>query len=369
MNNAVIYIGKYSPVFMGILDTCVQNKFKNIIFIETSHCKSIVTAGLCKAHYHVQNPLEIHDVLFHLSKEFSQVFCFSLSYTDTLNLHKLASKADNINILGASSDCINILLNKEKMNNIAEQAGLPLLPNINITHKNVANLFPLVLRPKDENNAAFKAEYVNDEQTLKQYLCMKVVAQPFISGPNIVIHITNFSSELNYECFIVKNKFEGVTLTLAKHIINDKQLISKIECFLDLTGFLGVGHFEFIQDDLNNKYYFLDFNGRFGGTSLKAATLGFNEFSQYLSYLIPSAFKEKTKTNARTVSNSLALLKCMKTLITKEKNILDYPQKNKLNYCIYLIYILITKKNELMFPIWSIKKDYFFNLLKRKLKR
>jgi hypothetical protein len=369
MNNAVIYIGKYSPVFMGILDTCVQNKFKNFIFIETSPYKSSLTKGLCNAHFHIKELGDIHDKLLKLSKEYSLVFCFTLSYNDTLNLHKLKHQADNIKVLGASADCIDILLNKEKMNDFAEQAGLPLLPTVNVTGKNVASFFPLVLRPKDENNATFKAEYVNNNKVLQSFLSIDVVAQPFISGPTIVIHITKFTSDFTFECFIAKNKFEGVTLTLEKHLLNDDLLISQIELFLELTNFSGVGHFEFIQDDLNSKCYFLDFNGRFGGTSLKAATLGFDEFSQYLSYLMPTIFKKKAHTNSIIVSNTLALLKCIKILITKEKSILDYPQKSKLTYSLYLLYILIIGKNELNFPTWPINKDYLVNLIKRKLKR
>jgi hypothetical protein len=369
MNNAVIYIGKYSPVFMGILDTCIKNQFEDIIFIETSPFKSSLTKGLCKAHFNIKEAVNIHERLLKIANEYSQVYCLSLSYNDTLNLHILEAQANNIKVLGASASCIEILLNKEKMNDLAEQAGLPLLSTINITDKNVANFFPLVLRPKDENNATFKAEYINDDKALQCFLSMDVVAQPFISGPTIVIHITRFSSDFTFECFIARNKFEGVTLTLEKYLLNDDLLISQIKKFLELTNFSGVGHFEFIQDDLNSKCYFLDFNGRFGGTSLKAATLGFNEFFQYLSYLMPITFKKEDQVDNTIVSNTLSLLKCIKILITKEKSILDYPQKSKLTYCLYLIYILIIGKNELNYPAWPINKDYFVNLLKRKLQK
>lgn len=366
MPNALVFVGKYSPVFMGILDVVIKNEFDNFIFIDTSPTKSSLSKGLCKEHFHKTEVKDIHSVLLNLGEVYSQVFCLTLSYNDTLNLHKLKSKKNNINILGANANCIDILLNKEKMNDYAKESRLPLLPNINVTAQNVEDSFPLVLRPKNEKNATFKAEYVSDKTKLQHFLSMDVVAQPFISGPTIVIHILKLSSSFTFECFIARNKYEGVTLTLEKYAFNNDQLILQINNFLDLINFTGVGHFEFIQDDLSAKCYFLDFNGRFGGTSLKAAALGFNEFFLYLSYIMPTIFKDKTKSDSKVASNTLSVLKCIKTLVTKEKSILDYPVKSKTTYISYLIGILFTSKNELNFPNWRITKDYFVNLFRRK---
>jgi len=368
MNNAIIYVGKYSPILMGMQDTALKNKFNNLIFIDTGRIKSKISQGLCKEHHLILDPTESNNKIIELAKGYNHVYCLALSYNDILNLHKLSSISQNknITIIGPSVDCIDVLQNKEKMNNAAQEAGLPILQDIDIKDKRISNHFPLVLRPTNENNADFKADFIHNSQSLAPYLTTDVVAQRFISGPNIVVHFANFSEDFNIACFAARNKYEGVTLTLEKSPMIDSILSNKIKTFLDNLKFKGIGHIEFIQDELTGELYFLDFNGRFGGTSLKAAALGFNEFYLTCSHFMPSLFKANIEGQAQLVSNPLALIKCIKTLCTSKKDILDYPQKNKLSYLFYLFYILMFKKNELRFPTYKIQKDYFYNLLKRK---
>jgi hypothetical protein len=366
MNDAVIYIGKYSPILMGIQNVTLKNKFENLIFIETSLPKSRISRGLCKEHYSIIDPTTVSNKIRELSKYYDHVYCLTLSYKDTQSLHQSHSNDKDITIVGASEECIELLQNKQSMNNAAIEAGLPLLQNIDINGNQITKHFPLVLRPTNEKNASFKAEFIDSVKLLANYMNLDVVAQPFISGPNIVVHFAKFGDKFDFACFIVENKYEGVTLTLKKCSMIDSQLLFKVKLFLNNINFTGIGHIEFIKDETNENLYFLDFNGRFGGTSLKAATLGFNEFFLTLSHFMPSIFKKNINSNATMASNTLALLKCMKTTCMNKKDILDYPQKNKLNYFFHLIYLFIIGKNELRFPDFKIKKDYIYNFFKRK---
>jgi len=369
MNNAIIYVGKYSPTLMGIQDIALKNNFNDLIFIETSLSKSKISKGLCKEQYSLQDPVEINNKILELAHFYDHIYCLSLSYNDTLNLHDIEPNSDKVTVLGANKECIEILLNKEKMNHAAMSAGLPLLQNLDIHDDNISSHFPLVLRPKNENNATFKAAHINNNCSLQPYLKLDVVAQPFILGPNIVVHFSKLGKQFNVECFIVNHKYEGVTLTLEKHPMITANLLTNIQSFLESIEFIGIGHIEFIKDEKNGELYFLDFNGRFGGTSLKAAALGFNEFYLICSHYMPSSFKKNITSNALLVSNTLALTKCIKTVSFNRKNILDYPQKDRSGYFFQLIKLFFVSKDELRFPTKRIIKDYFYNLIKRKLNK
>lgn len=369
MNNALIYLGKYSPVLMGILDSAQKNNFDSIIFLDTSAVKSKVNQGLCLKHIHIKSKDDIHSEIEGIANTAEHVFCMTLSYQDSLTLHSFSFQTENITICGAKPKQIKELQNKEVINNIAKESKLPLLPDIDLNSSDIEEHFPLVLRPKDESTANFKVEYIENQEELSNFDAEDVVAQPYISGPNIVVHVARFNDELDCKSFIVNYKFEGVTLTLEHYKDSSPLLISQIETFLQKLEFSGIGHFEFILNETSNEYYFLDFNGRFGGTSLKAAALGFNEFSICLDKYKIIKNIMPTSTSHKLASNPLALLKCIKSIIVNDKCILDYPNTNSLTYLYNIIKIFLKSKNELSFPAKNIRRDYISNFLVRKFKR
>jgi hypothetical protein len=370
MKNAVLYLGKYSPVFMGALDTCSKLNHESFVFIEMATDKSSIDNRLIDKHFVTKEPEVIRKYILSLLEDFDKLYCMTLFYSDALLLNEIKKDQPNLIVMGPSTSCIDILQDKGDMNYYAGCAGLPLLSTIDINSKDVSKYLPLVLRPKSEVRAEFKAELITSMEALRPYLTQNVVAQPYIEGPNVVVHVAKSDEFFECKFFTVDYKFEGMSLTLAHENLGVYRKLELQICdFLTRIDFSGVGHLEFILDDNSNECYFLEFNGRLGGTSLKAAALGYNEFYQllYLYKIIDTPHNAECKKNM--VVNYFALLKCIIKVATGSINILDYPTKSKFKKILCLLSLLFKARNELFFPSRLIQKSYIINLVRKVFKK
>src|SRR5690606_35019851 len=129
-----------------------------------------------------------------------------------------------------------------------------------------------------------KAELCRNEAALEGFLGRLIrfdgplIAQPFVTGPNIVVHgaRSRDGHSIRPVAFLVERKFEGLSLTMRRTALQPA-LESACLKFVDLLRFVGVYHIELIVDDLTGNTYFLEINGRLGGTTAKAYALGFDE--------------------------------------------------------------------------------------------
>src|SRR5699024_2858239 len=145
---------------------------------------------------------------------------------------------------------------------------------------------PLVLRPDDPSRTrpAFKMEFITNSLELEKFLISlshfdcTLLGQPFIHGPNLVIHgiRTTNGKHRHLAAFSVKSKLNGVSLTVEPTNL-PSHISQGCKSFVDRIGHIGVYHFEFLQDPENGRYYFLEINGRLGGTTGKVFAAGYNE--------------------------------------------------------------------------------------------
>src|SRR5690606_1311455 len=68
----------------------------------------------------------------------------------------------------------------------------------------------------------------------------------------------------------------GVAITL-KPQRTDPSLLDRCRHFVDMLGYVGVYHFDLLKDERSDAAYFLEINGRLGGTTAKVHAYGYDE--------------------------------------------------------------------------------------------
>ncbi len=251
---------------------------------------------------------------------------------------------NSISFVFPSSKDVTAVLSKARQNMTAKQAGLTVLPDYLIDNNNIFNLninpehFPLCLRPSEPDHVSpyFKVRLVNSEAELKQFLngiTLKekgqIIAQPFKNLPNLVVHgIRCTSGTVKYlSAFIVKRKFEGVTLTLEPYSQISLPLKEGCKKFVNYLGVTGNFHFEFLFDPETRKSFFLEINLRFGGTTAKVLACGYDEPMYALEAYGIAEKSFEPALQKKIVSNKQALLKYMAKAVCGRLGLLDYPDE------------------------------------------
>lgn len=242
-------------------------------------------------------------------------------------------------------EVLRILMTKDAQLGLARSAGLPVLDTFRIHRANhdrpPADAYPLVLRPDDPSaiRPLVKAELCRNEGALETFLAGlthfdgPLIAQPFVSGPNIVVHGARKRDghSIRPVAFLVERKFEGLSLTMRRTTIQPA-LESACLRFVELLQLVGVYHFELIVDERTGDTYFLEINGRLGGTTAKAYALGFDEPAHLIDAFAGTALGEpEIRAGCGHIAVSkLAVAKRMGQLISGQSDPLAYPQRGLL---------------------------------------
>lgn len=371
MKRALVFLGDCSPAFLAVLDVFSIKQDLELVFIETSVYKSKLPKGYVGRHILLKDfKSDLQSVMASIYHKYEHFFCLCVSYNNALKYWGVEDIEKRMTCMFATEKCIATLINKKLMSVAAEQANLPILTSSYLPGDDTGLLYPIAIRPVDEGKADFKAALISNKEELEPYLNNSVIAQPFIKGPNLVAHIVKSNENFEVEYFFVNHKFEGVTLSIER--VSSKRwdcLNDNINIFLNQIDFNGVGHIEFIVDEKNiDQVYFLDFNGRLGGTTLKSYALGYNEIEKLL---LIHGIKVKTPKNAKIakkVTNPLSLVKYFIQTIRGKSDLLDYPQKNMATNIKEGGKLLLLARSELSFVSWRIRFHYIMNTIIEKFK-
>ncbi|MGI6656364.1 MAG: hypothetical protein ACOX5Z_06005 [Desulfobulbus sp.] len=248
---------------------------------------------------------------------------------------------DNVSCWTVESDILLEISSKKKQIEVAKSVGFSVLPTYylgagvrdDIPEEN----FPLCLRPTlpESIKPDFKVRVVySDDEINKmlssaEYIKSPIVAQPFMDLPNIVVHGSRdiHGSVLFLQAFIVDRKFEGFALTVSPVDI-DKKLKENCAKFADFYKIIGVFHFDIMYDHINNEFYFLELNPRFGGTTAKVYRCGYDEPAMMLCAYGKDINIDR-KIEKYTVGSHFALIKYLLYCFLNKRNIVDYPRSEK----------------------------------------
>jgi len=279
---------------------------------------------------------------------------------------------------------IENVISKGKQIEVARKVGLKVLPTYLISkdRQHVNSIsdkhFPLCLRPiiPGKIKPSFKVRLIYSAAELKQCIDslkeMKVplIAQPFMNLPNLVIHgaRTIMGTTIGMQAFLVKRKFEGVTLTIHPTTL-DEGLREKCIEFTNKLNVLGNYHFEFLIDQTTNSTYFLELNNRLGGTTAKVYACGYDEpLLSLLAYGIKGQCNWEIKNI--TVSSKQALLKYLYNTLTNGLTPLDYPMEPKLVRTLNTLLGLLSYRDDVFsFSDMRGSLAIYAGNLKNKLKR
>ena len=187
-----------------------------------------------------------------------------------------------------SPEVYGTLESKVRQADLATRAGLPLMPTfvLDTRSERLDAPGPLVLRPDVARTVrpAFKVKLVDKaEQAVALARAMtapegKLVVQPFVAGPNLIIHAARAldGSWDHHEAFYTEIKSGGLAVALRPYPL-PAGLLDACRRFEQAVGLRGVFHYDFILDEKSGDAYFLEVNPRLGGTTGKVYAAGYDE--------------------------------------------------------------------------------------------
>lgn len=230
------------------------------------------------------------------------------------------------------------------------------------------DIFPIVVRPDCEANVRppLKAEMARSRAELRTLLVSRqppygLIVQRFRNAPNLVVHGSRRADGAHGPIggFVVDWKYEGVTQRM-RPIDLPRDFAARADAFADRLCLVGAYHFEFLLADPIADSPFLDFNGRLGGTTGKALTLGFDE-PLMLAWALgaietPPPYRPRQRAYA---SNSLALARRAAGLARKRRHPLDYPPLDGVADAVRTAWGLVAWRDELRYRRnWRLVADY-----------
>lgn len=247
-------------------------------------------------------------------------------------------------VLTIPAELMMRLESKVEQAELGRRAGFDVLPTLLIDADNAersgpALKFPQVIRPDRASlDPAFKAEFIEDASALLRFVLARpvsaprVVAQPFVNGPNVVVHgsRSEHGEVGRMHAFIGRLKHGGVTVSLEPF-----ELPTEVETaccrFVNELELCGVFHFDLMLDPETGRIWFLEVNARFGGTTAKVLAAGYDEPRAMLQAfgLLAVDVNERPLDALRPVVNRMAALKCLLAGIRGKGSRIDYPFPNR----------------------------------------
>lgn len=263
----------------------------------------------------------------------------AVSYTMTKWLAETVAGTGCV-AMGASPDCIAFLNSKGAQIDLAHDIGFGVLRSWRLTSREdgpsvPTDAFPLVLRPDRPGSARpnFKVELMPDAAALDRFLAEQtapsfgIVAQPFVLGPNLVVHgVRHVDGRTKpHAGFLVDYKYQGVTQRLVPTQL-DPAFEAQCTRFIERAGLTGVYHFEFLIDAATGERWFLEINGRFGGTTGKVYRCGYPEAANLAeAFGLIEWNPDNPQMQPIAVSNARSLYSRLRSLSRGAGSPLDYP--------------------------------------------
>jgi hypothetical protein len=204
-----------------------------------------------------------------------------------------------LRIVSVAPDAVQQLRSKDRQTRLARSSGLPTLPSWCFAPGEQAMMpgtaFPVAVRPDDARRAdpPFKVEVVPDLAALQRLLdgqalgSSPLIAQPLVHGPNLLVHGWRDARGhcAGHVAFRVEVKHRGLTVVMQPEPLSEA-LAQGCTLMAQALGLSGVYHFEFVVD-AHGRPRFLDLNPRFGGTTGKALSAGYDEPMALMATLAP----------------------------------------------------------------------------------
>ena len=245
---------------------------------------------------------------------------------------------DEITLLVNTPSLLDELESKLFQIEVARRAGFNVLPtwilNKNTHPRDWPTAFPLVLRPDRASKVdpPFKAEIIHSPEELKTFLFSQkaasaaIVAQPFIRGPNLLIHgyrSQDGSVSGRHVAYHIGVKYNGVSVTMRPTRL-DPELDRCCRVFEAELSLQGVFHLDLLLDHATGAAWFLEVNGRLGGTTGKAYASGYDEPVKLLM-----AFgligPQPENVLLRPATKRIAAIRCLISALLGRSSGVDYP--------------------------------------------
>lgn len=288
-----------------------------------------------------------------------------VSYSLACYLNELRARADwpsRVDLWVQSAEVIAFLESKTAQIDMARSCDLPIAPTAYLRsteyHEPIPFDFPWAIRPDSPADVipSFKVEFIGCAGEWESFRrnCMNIlkplVVQPFIEGVNIVVHGVRSAAtgETVHSAFEVQHMIDGVTLSLTPTLVPE-ELLDKCRSFVESAGIVGVYHFEFRRSSDDAGYYFLEINGRLGGTTGKVYRLGFDEpWSMVLAYRNQGIACPPTDFG-HVASNRLAIVRTMARACLNRMSAFDYPRMSLGRRLAVLLRGLFVWRDEIFF--------------------
>lgn len=266
--------------------------------------------------------------------------CLSYNLMRWLHQHE-AEWPPTVTLWIATEQALPVLRSKERQIEIARAVGLPLLESMPVGKACAGHIppqhFPLVLRPDDESKIApsFKMELIANERKLADFLDSRsriecsVIGQRFINGPNLVVHgaRTRDGVHRHLAGFIVHRKLDGVSLTI-EPVQLSPAIAEGCRAFVEHMSHVGIYHFELLFDAHSDTYYFLEINGRLGGTTGKVFAAGYDEPLHLVEAFCDDALTSpacQSHPRAHVYTNKRSVGRAILVAVQGKGTIFDYP--------------------------------------------
>lgn len=293
-------------------------------------------------------------------KSASSLTC--VSYDDMERLEHWRSRLpDGLRLCIPTQDAMEGLRSKMRQIALAREVGLPVLPTVVVTNKqtsgDVGSVLPMVIRPDDERavRPIFKARLIGSERELAEFVRSltrhhgPIVGQPYVSGANLIVHGSRRKSgEVRHSAFIANRKHRGVGLTIERTSLSGP-LEDGCAALARRLGIVGVYHVDFLLSGADREPWFLEMNGRLGGTTGKVAALGLDEPGELLAAhdveRLPNVYEDYREGVA---TNKWAVLKAMRDCAWGEWSTIDYPTASRASHLWDMTKGLMKWRDEIM---------------------
>ncbi|HTI50312.1 MAG TPA: hypothetical protein VL475_05155, partial [Planctomycetaceae bacterium] len=199
-----------------------------------------------------------------------------------------------------------------------------------------------------------------------------VIAQPFRSLPNLLVHgVRSSAGEVRaLQAFLVYRKYLGVSLSL-RPVTCPPDLARRCADFVAAADVTGCFHFEFLQSPVGDgSSYFLEINPRFGGSTDKVARLGFDEPRLTLEAFgcLPAAKSLPRACLDASVVNKRAVLSHLRNSLRGRCTEFDYPHHGPIIDALHSLYELLFVRDAL-FSLADVRGTLWSYRPKQRAKR
>lgn len=269
-----------------------------------------------------------------------------------------------------------MLESKVQQDRAARQAGLDTLQSWAFQPGEQVDVadehFPLVLRPDVARTVspAFKVAVVANRAEFQRVVdglasgSSGVIAQPLVHGPNLLVHAYRSADGrcAGHVGFRVEVKHQGLTVVM-RPVALDPRITQGCQRMEHALGLSGVFHYEFIEDAHTGRACFLDLNPRFGGTTGKVLSAGYDEPLALLATLQPGLLARSgfVSPGLKVAGGKHQALRALLSAVRRTSTAADYPYPNRSKVISALLGYLFAGRDEII-RIGALRSTLGFGL-------